>query len=143
MAGDEPSQATLLSYLKSIQPSRVHLARHTTVQLRPKMLTRGRYRRLDAEWMRLIVFSRYNSLYTFDAPHQSLRQVSLRLKLPFSSVHRFLLQFVRNGHRIIVPHNKGRPSKIHADVGDFLKSRATLRLWAGFSLAKRVESLRL
>ena len=45
-------------------------------------------------------------------PVRSCQLVAQHLRLPYTSVRRFLIDFEARGHRLSMEHNRGRPTKI-------------------------------
>ena len=87
---------------------------------------------------------RYGTLHDFEVAIKSMRRVALCLKLPYTSVHRFLTHFEASGKSLgqLSPARvSNRFKKITPEVASFLKNQEILQAWACFSLVKRVKLL--
>ena len=72
---------------------------------------RGRYRIISNWDVKRIILTRYGSLERFDAPMNSIYAVSVRLKIPYTTVWYTLKKFRERGHEFDFALAQGRPRR--------------------------------
>ena len=86
----------------------------------------------------------YGSINRFRRQIRTVRQVSDKLRIPWTTVNRVLNQFIASGKRVDSLLRKKEPRHyrcIDEDVKQILLSDEMVRAWAPYSIAERVVLL--
>ena len=104
-------------------------------------MAKRRKRRLDKETKLRILNLRYGQLIDFEGPPvRGIREISMALHLPWSTVQHFLRAFELRGRQLqrVLEKPPRRFSKFPPEVQAWLVSPEILQCWAPFSLKERV-----
>ena len=115
---------------------------------KPELVAKGvekkLHKRLDERDRCRIIMTSYGSMSIFRRQVRTVRQVSDRLRIPWSTVNRVLQQFAAGGKRVESLLKRKKPRHFNCipdDIKQILLSDAMVEAWAPYSIAERTKLL--